>query len=157
MMHYRIVQAAIDDAEEILRLQKIAYQSEAERYNDYSIVPLRQTLAEMRDQFRTHIFLKAVSDNRIIGTVRAYEENGACYVARLAVLPDMQHQRIGTVLMNEIEKLYNPKRYELFVGSKSDDNIRLYQRLGYTIYEKDKYECGDIDIFYMEKPKRGCK
>ena len=46
---------------------------------------------------------------------------------------------------------YNPKRYELFVGTKSDKNIYLYQKLGYTVYKKSEYGCGQIEIFYMEK------
>lgn len=146
-----ILRSSIADAEEILRLQKSAYQSEAERYNDYNITPLKQTLAEIIEQFKTHIFLKAVSENKIIGTVRAYEENETCYIGRLAVDPEMQDQGVGKALMKEIEKLYRPKRYELFVGTKSDKNIYLYKKLGYTIYEKSKYGCGEIEIFYMEK------
>ena len=34
------------DAAEILELQRIAYQSEAEIYNDYSIQPLTQSLEQ---------------------------------------------------------------------------------------------------------------
>ncbi|MBI5874154.1 MAG: GNAT family N-acetyltransferase [Candidatus Omnitrophica bacterium] len=146
-----ILRSSIADAEEILRLQQLAYQSEAERYNDYNITPLKQTLAEITEQFKTHIFLKAVSENKIIGTVRAYEENGTCYIGRLAVDPKMQNQGVGKALMKEIEKLYRPKRYELFVPTKSDKNIYLYKKMGYAIYEKSKYGCGEIEIFYMEK------
>ncbi len=146
-----ILQATIDDAEEVLTLQKLAYQSEAERYNNYDISPLKQTIDEIKEQFKSHIFLKAVSGGKIIGTVRAYEKNGICYVGRLAVHPNMQNQGIGTALMGEIEKLYSPKRYELFVGSKSDKNIHLYQKLGYNVYKTDQYECGNIEVFYMEK------
>ena len=36
--------AMIEDAAEILALQKLAYRSEAEIYNDFSIQPLLQTL-----------------------------------------------------------------------------------------------------------------
>jgi ribosomal protein S18 acetylase RimI-like enzyme len=146
-----ILRANVSDAEEILKLQKLAYQSEAERYNDYNITPIKQTLSEITEQFKTHIFLKAVSENKIVGTVRAYEENGTCYIGRLAVDPKMQNQGIGKALMKKIEKLYNPKRYELFVGTKSDKNIYLYKKLGYTIYKTEKYGCRDIEIFYMEK------
>jgi ribosomal protein S18 acetylase RimI-like enzyme len=150
-MKYQITKAEINDAEKILTIQKLAYQIEAKRYNDYNITPLKQTLEELKSQFKDHIILKAVADGEIIGTVRAYEKDSTCYIGRLAVHPDMQNQGIGTALMKEIEKLFNPKRYELFVGSKSDNNIHLYQKLGYNIYQRNKYECGDIEIFYMEK------
>jgi ribosomal protein S18 acetylase RimI-like enzyme len=146
-----ILRATLDNAEEILKLQKLAYQIEAERYNDYNIPPLKQTIEEIKKQFNTHIFLKAVSEGKIIGTVRAHEENETCYIGKLAVLPEKQNQGIGTALMREIEKCFTPKRFELFVGSKSDNNIHLYQKLGYNIYKTGDYECGHIEIIYMEK------
>ncbi|MDD5747208.1 MAG: GNAT family N-acetyltransferase, partial [Candidatus Omnitrophica bacterium] len=111
----------------------------------------RQTLEELKSQFNTHTILKAVLDAKIIGSVRAYKKDGTCYIGRLAVHPDMQNQGIGTALMKEIEKQYAVKRYELFVGTKSENNIRLYQKLGYKVFKKDDYECGAIEIFYMEK------
>jgi ribosomal protein S18 acetylase RimI-like enzyme len=146
-----ISRATIGDGEEILKLQKLAYQSEAERYGNYDIPPLKQTIEEIREQFETHIFLKAMCDGRIVGTVRAHEENGTCYIGRLAVDPDKQNRGIGKALMNSIEGRYKPERFELFVGSKSENNIYLYQKLGYITYKADKYECGDIEIYYLEK------
>jgi ribosomal protein S18 acetylase RimI-like enzyme len=146
-----ILEATVTDGAEILSLQKLAYQSEAELYNNYDIPPLKQTLEEIKDQFNNHVFLKAVSDGRIVGTVRAYEENGTCYIGRLAVHPDSQNRGIGTALMKTIEDCYKPRRFELFVGSKSYKNIYLYKKLGYTIYKTQKYGCGDIEVFYMEK------
>ncbi len=150
-MNYKISRAEIKDAEEILKIQKLAYQIEARRYDNYDIPPLKQTLEELESQFRDHIILKAVWNDRIIGTVRAHEEDGTCYIGRLAVHPDLQNQGIGTALMQEIERSYAPSRCELFVGSRSDNNIHLYRKLGYTVFQRDRYECGDIEIFYMEK------
>jgi N-acetylglutamate synthase-like GNAT family acetyltransferase len=152
-MHYKIMKAEISDAKEILKLQKLAYQIEAKRYNNYEISPMKQSLEEIIDQFRDHIILKATLDGNIIGTVRAYEDKGTCYIGKLAVDPDMQNQGIGTKLMQEIEKQCNPKRYELFVGSKSENNIYLYKKLGYNIFKQSKYEVGNIEIYFMEKMK----
>ena len=146
-----ISRAIIDNGAEILKLQKLSYQSEAERYGDFNILPLTQTIEDIRDQFKTHIFLKAIVDGKIVGTVRAHEENGTCYIGRLAVHPDRQDQSIGAALMKAIEGCYKPNRFELFVGSRSEKNIYLYQKLGYKIYKIDTYECGDIQIHYMEK------
>ncbi|MBA3052741.1 GNAT family N-acetyltransferase [bacterium] len=150
-MKYKILRAEIKDAEEILKLQKLSYQSEAERYNNYDIQPLKQTTREVQEQFEGHVFLKAICEGEIIGTVRAHENNGVCYIGKLAVHPNMQNKGIGSALMNEIEKCYTPEKFDLFVGSKSDKNILLYQKLGYSIYKIEKYGCGDIRVFYMEK------
>ena len=59
-----------DDAEEILDMQKLAYISEAELYDDYSIPPLVQTRQDIRDEFGNHIFLKSVENGKVIGLVR---------------------------------------------------------------------------------------
>lgn len=40
--------AVSEDAAAILALQKLAYQSEARLYDDYSLPPLTQTLPEMQ-------------------------------------------------------------------------------------------------------------
>jgi quercetin dioxygenase-like cupin family protein len=60
----KIQKATATDSENILEVQKLAYQSEAERYNDYNIPPLKQTIDELKRQFKTHIFLKAISDEK---------------------------------------------------------------------------------------------
>ncbi len=138
-----------------MKVQKLAYLSEAERYGNYDIPPLKQTAEDIRRQFSDHVFLKAVSDGRMVGTVRAYEQDKTCYIGRLAVLPGYRNQGIGTALMHAIEGYYKPERFELFVGSKSQNNILLYQKLGYLIYRTDRYECGDIEIHYMEKASGG--
>ena len=150
-MNYKIIQAVPKDTEELLQVQRGAYKSQAELYNNYDIPPIRETAREISDQFSTHIFLKAFSQGKIVGTVRAAEKNGTCHIGRLAVHPDIQNKGIGRALMKEIEKYYQPNRFELFVGSKSDKNIRLYQKLGYNIFKIAKYGCGEIEIFYMEK------
>jgi len=146
-----ILKAALEDAEEILMIQKLAYQSEAALYGDYNIPPLRQTVGELRAQFRDHLILKAVFNGKIIGTVRAYEEDSTCYIGRLAVHPEFQNPGAGTALMKAVEDCFCPQRYELFTGSKSEKNIHIYKKLGYNIYKRDSHGCGEIEIFILEK------
>jgi len=147
----RITRAKIEDAEEILVLQKLAFQSEAELYNDYEIPPLMETLEEIKAHFRSHIILKALLNGKIIGTVRAGEENGVCHISRLAVHPERRNQGIGASLLVEIEKYYKCRRFKLFTGAKSYNNIHLYQKYGYKVFKTAKFGCGAIDILYMEK------
>ena len=128
----KIELALKEDLTEILKLQKLAYQSEARIYNDFTIPPLLQTSEQIKDDFANQIFLKATINNIIVGSVRAHKEMDTCYIGRLIVHPDFQNQGIGTSLMNEIETVFsNLKRYELFTGYKSKKNLYLYQKLGY--------------------------
>lgn len=115
---------------------------------------MRQTLEEIKAQFRNHIFLKAVSEeNIIIGTVRACEKMGTAYIGRLAVHPDYQNHGIGSALMNAAEGRFPSCRLELFTGIKSHKNIHLYKKLGYILFKTKKYGNGDIETVYMEKNK----
>jgi ribosomal protein S18 acetylase RimI-like enzyme len=149
--HVNIEAAHSEDAEEILRLQRLAYQSEAALYNDYSIPPLTQTLNSMLSDFQDQIFLKALRGQRIVGSVRAYTEAGSCFVGRLIVHPDSQQRGIGTELMNEIERRFRKVvRFELFTGHKSDGNISLYRKLGYRIFRHRKVN-DRLTLVYLEK------
>jgi phage replication-related protein YjqB (UPF0714/DUF867 family)/N-acetylglutamate synthase-like GNAT family acetyltransferase len=146
-----IERATISDEEEILALQKLAYRSEAEIYNDFNIPPLLQTLESIEKDFENQFFLKAVFREKIIGSVRAYTKEKTCYVGRLIVHPDFQNQGIGTKLMNEIEKIFNHcKRFELFTGDKSERNLCLYQKLGYKIFRTANIT-DQTTIVYLEK------
>ncbi len=133
----QIENATADDAAQILELQKIAYQSEAELYNDYTIPPLTETLEELKTLFENHIFLKATVEGKIVGSVRACNKgNGTCHIGRLIVAPDFQNRGVGTLLLAEIERRFaGCSRFELFTGAKSDRNIHLYQKAGYKQFK----------------------
>jgi ribosomal protein S18 acetylase RimI-like enzyme len=146
-----IEKATVSDAEELLALQKLAYRSEAEIYNDFRLPPLIQTLESMEEDFKNQLFLKTLLDGRIIGSVRAYSKEGTCYIGRLIVHPDFQNRGIGTRLMNDIERIFNGcKRFELFTGDKSERNLRLYQKLGYRIFKTSKIT-NQTNIVSLEK------
>jgi ribosomal protein S18 acetylase RimI-like enzyme len=146
--------AVVSDAEEILPLQKLAYRSEAEIYDDFNIPPLVQTLGSIKNDFENQVFLKVVINGKIIGSVRAFAKEGTCYIGRLIVHPDFQNQGIGTKLMNEIEQIFKTcERFELFTGDRSYRNLYLYQKLGYKIFKTAKIT-DRTNIVYMGKNMR---
>jgi GNAT superfamily N-acetyltransferase len=151
-----IEQANVEDAQEILDLQKLAYQSEAAIYNDYTIPPLTQTLERIETDFEKQVFLKATIGGRIIGSVRGYMDEETCFIGRLIVHPDLQNQGIGTRLLHEIEQTFSrAKRFELFTGNKSARNLYLYQRQGYKPF-KTEMITEDLRLVFLEK-HRGCR
>ncbi|MBQ7783517.1 MAG: GNAT family N-acetyltransferase [Oscillospiraceae bacterium] len=146
-----IEKAQEEDLKEILGLQYIAYQSEAMLFNSTDIPPLRQTIEEVYDEFRKGMILKASDGNGvIIGSVRAYQENGTVYIGKLMVHPSMQKKGIGTRLLSEMEKQLPAKRYELFTSTKSVGNIRLYESLGYEIFKAETVT-EELHFVYMQK------
>jgi ribosomal protein S18 acetylase RimI-like enzyme len=144
--------ARVEDAPEILALQKLAYREEAELYDDWAIPPLIQTLEQLQVDFGGQVFLKAVEEDRLIGSVRAYQQEGTCYIGRLIVHPDFQGRGIGTRLMQEIEAAFpQARRYELFTGERSTRNLHLYHKLGYIEFRRQALS-EKVTLVLMEKP-----
>ncbi len=147
----KIQRAVIEDAPEILTLQKLAYRSEAEIYSDFSIQPLRQTLDDLKDEFQTYDVFKALQGNNLVASVRTLVEGESCYVGKLMVNPAYQNQGIGYALMSYIELHNNTvKRFELFTGHRSVRNLHLYKKLGYREYRREKMS-DRLTFIFLEK------
>ncbi|MCL1917478.1 MAG: GNAT family N-acetyltransferase [Peptococcaceae bacterium] len=146
----KIKKAQTDDMEAILCLQYAAYQSEAEIHNDFTIHPLTQTLDELTAEFHKGMMLKAVQDGEIIGSVRAYADGDTVYIGKLIVHPNHQGKGLGKRLLAAMESKLHRKRFELFTSCKSDRNLHLYEKAGYTRFREETDEAG-IPFVYLEK------
>ncbi|MEV6250036.1 GNAT family N-acetyltransferase [Streptomyces sp. NPDC051742] len=130
------------DAEHILKLQYLCYQSEAELYGDWSIEPLTQTLDELRAELDEGHGLVARLGDEVVASVRArLDEDGTVRIAKLIVHPRMRRHGLGGRLLDGIERHFAAdaapseapaKRFRLFTGHRSDGNLRLYRSRGYA-------------------------
>jgi len=145
-----IIKAAKEDLTKILELQKIAYISEAELHNDYSIQPLTQTIEELEKEFENCIILKLIDNNKIVGSIRAYQKDNRVFIGKLIVHPDFQNKGYGTKLLNEIETYFECKTFELFTSSISEKNLYLYKKNGYKEIKQER-GLGDIMFAFLEK------
>ncbi len=168
--YMKVEEAGIQDAEDVLELQKIAYVSEAEIINDYNIQPLSQTLEDTIDEFKNQLVLKAtVIDNdidrpgngsnpgmyKIIASVRGYKKDATCYIGKLMVDPQYQGLGIGKEMMNIVEKRFkDTSRFEVFTGEKSLRNIRLYERIGYRAFMTENIS-EQLNLIFLEKVLSG--
>lgn len=151
-MSIGIYKAGLEDLQEILQLQYLSYQSEAALFGSRDIPPLKQTLDEVIAEYNNGIVLKMTDNDVIVGSIRAKERNGTVYIGKLMVHPDYRRNGYGTKFLTEIEKYFPDKRYELFTSTRSTDNIRLYQNLGYKMFDR-KVITDELQFVYMEK---GC-
>jgi ribosomal protein S18 acetylase RimI-like enzyme len=146
-----IKKASVDDIEEILALQKIAYVSEAEIINDFSIPPLQQTMGEILSEFNHQAFLKATLEQKIVGSVRCYLEGETCHIGKLIVHPNHQNLGIGTRLLLAAERHFpQARRFELFTGQKSAKNLHIYQKNSYRIFKNQKIS-DRLTFVFLEK------
>lgn len=62
--------ATAQDAEQILKLQYLCFQSEAELYGNYRIDPLVQTLDSLHTEIATNLVFVARLGDEVVGSVR---------------------------------------------------------------------------------------
>ncbi len=145
-----ILKAEASDLKEILDLQYLAYQSEAALFGNKDIPPLKETLEELTEEFNKGLILKMVDNGTIVGSVRAFEKRGTAYIGKLMVHPDYRRQGNGSMLLRAIEKFYPESRYELFTSTRSADNIKLYESLGYKIFKEQKID-DELTFVYLQR------
>ena len=148
----RISRASADDLPAILDLQHRAYLPEAERYGDWDIPPLTQTLDDIRNEFTVAVFLKAQAGGVLVGSVRGRLIGGRCHVGRLIVEPRHQGHGIGSRLLVAIESEFaGAEGFTLFTGAASDRNIQLYERHGYRV-EHSSEQSERVTLVHLSKP-----
>jgi ribosomal protein S18 acetylase RimI-like enzyme len=146
--------ACAGDAEQILKLQYLCYQTEAALYHGWAIPPLAQALGDLLSEYDDHTVLVARLGDEVVGSVRARLQEGTCHVGRLIGHPRLQRRGLGTRLMREIEACFpEAERYELFTGHLSEGNLRLYSNLGYQRF-REKAVSPRLRLAYLEKPGR---
>lgn len=145
------------DLPEILAVQKVAFEAEAQLVNDRYIPPLTQTLDELADDWRKGIMLKAVTeDGTIVGTVRGHKAPDGFYIGRLAVLTQWQGRGCGLALLEaiivEAQAEAREGRFVLFTSTKSERNVRLYERFGFKPFKNSTTATG-VPLVWLEKVK----
>jgi ribosomal protein S18 acetylase RimI-like enzyme len=136
-MSVTISEADERDAEQILKLQYLCYQSEAELYGDYTIEPLTQSLDALKSELTEGCVLVARLGSEVVASVRgSIDEAGVGHVGKLIVHPRMQRHGLGGRLLAAIEERLRTRgevrRFQLFTGHRSEHNLRLYRRHGYA-------------------------
>ncbi|MFM9379106.1 GNAT family N-acetyltransferase [Gordonia sp. VNK21] len=132
--------ATAEDAEELLKLQYLCYQSEAALYG-YDIQPLTQRLSEVAREIAEQLSFVATLDGLIVGGVRCRVAEGDVVLGKLVTHPRAQRRGIGSQLMAHVENaardIPEVHAITLFTGSRSTDNLRFYQRRGYQVTHTD--------------------
>lgn len=146
-----IAQARVRDAEALLKLQYLCYQTEAALYEDYTIAPLTQSLTDLLSEYDTHAILVARLGEEIVGSVRGQLREDACHIGRLIVHPWLQGRGLGTKLLHAMEERFrSATRYELFTGSRSEGNLHLYRKLGYAFLREETVS-PQLRLIFLEK------
>ncbi|RKT18861.1 acetyltransferase (GNAT) family protein [Streptomyces sp. 1114.5] len=148
--------AEADDAEQILKLQYLGYQPEAELYGDWALEPLTQSLESLRAELAEQHFLVARLGDEVVGTVRGrIGADGVGRIGRLVVHPRMQRHGLGGRLLDALERRLAEEgpvsAYRLHTGHRSLGNLRLYARQGYRQTRVEQVS-SRLSFVHLEKP-----
>ncbi len=142
-----------DDAGEVMTLQRAAFVTEAQIYDDPHMPVFTQTLDEVRLELEENLGCVAVRGARIVGAARARADGTLLLIGRIAIAPDQQGEGIGSLLLAAIEdrgREAGCTEAELFTGSLSEANLRLYEREGYR--ESERIPGEGSDQIFLRKP-----
>lgn len=145
----------LDDtaAGEVLTLQRAAFVSEAQIYGSADMPPLTQTVEQVGAELRESDALGARRDGRLVGAIRFRVDGATLLVGRISVAPDQQGEGVGRLLLESAEQRSDAREAELFTGSLSEANIRLYESCGYAVSERVGEGDGTEQVF-MRKTLR---
>ena len=149
----RIRPVAPEDAGEILTVERAAFVDEARIYGTVDMPALTETLEQLHADLHGTLGCVAVHGERIVGVARARASGDVLLIGRIAIAPDQQGRGIGSALLAAVEGRGRDAGCavaELFTGSLSAANIRLYEREGYR--ESERVDAGDgIAEVYLRK------
>jgi ribosomal protein S18 acetylase RimI-like enzyme len=149
----RLFALGTDGAGELLTLQRAAYVTEAQLYDDVRLPALVQSLDELTAELATARCTGAWWGTRLVGAVRTREDDGVLHVGRLVVAPDLQGQGIGSRLLRAAEEDTEAGTAALFTGHLSTANLRLYERSGYREQRREQVHPG-LALVHLTKPLR---
>ncbi|KRB39104.1 GNAT family N-acetyltransferase [Microbacterium sp. Root180] len=141
---------AEEDAGETLTLQRAAFVQEALIYDSVQMPPLTQSLEELRAELVENLGCVARDGGRMVGAVRARADGDLLLIGRLAIAPDVQGRGIGSRLLEAVERRGREagcREAELFTGSLSEANLRLYARTGYRETTRVEGDDGIEQVF----------
>lgn len=159
------------DAGELLVVGLAAFVSEAQRYGDPMLPPLRETLDDVRAALADPAQRVVVAEagawsdwraDRVIGGVRVRlaETRGSVggpvvgHVGRLVVAPDAQGRGLGSALLAAAEEAAataGAEGVELFTGARSSGSLRMYSRAGYRETGEARIDDRGVELVVLAK------
>ena len=160
--------ATVADAGEILTVQRAAFLAEGQRYREPYLLPLRESLDEVRasiaDPACTVVVAELDGDDlnpdgtparpgRLVGSGRLSVDGETAHVSRIAVAPDRQGSGVGSAVLRALHAAVpaGVLRTRLRTGAGSQGNLDWYGRAGYTPVGRSENELG-VELTLLERP-----
>ncbi|GAM15932.1 bifunctional NUDIX hydrolase family protein/GNAT family N-acetyltransferase [Mesobacillus selenatarsenatis] len=125
--------ASVDDADELLALQKEVFMPLYKKYNDHETSPVTQTMERFSARFERGDFFKILFEGVLAGTVHVYEKSpGLMRLHIINILEEYHNNGIAQEVMKMLELMYpEADAWELDTILTEERNCYLYEKMGY--------------------------
>lgn len=149
-----IRRAEIGDAAAISSLLVNSFEEYQSLYTPEGYAATAITSEQVANRVREGPIWVAISSRNVVGTVSVVIRKDSLYIRGMAVRPTARGQRIGELLIAEVEKFSrskNSRRLFLSTTPFLHRAIRLYQRLGFQRIDASPSDLYGTPLFTMEK------
>ncbi len=141
-MPFKIRRAGIIDYQEVIHLWKMVQLPLKPKGRDK-----RENIEKEMSRPDLAIFLVAVNEDSVIGTIIGTHDGRKGWINRLAVHPDYQHQGMARQLVREVENQLSKSGIDItacLIEGYNRDSMEFFKKIGYRKHE---------DIFYFSRRK----
>ena len=145
--------ASLEDAKELLMIQRKSFKEALELYQDFDTNPKFEKMEKISYKIKNHYYYKIILDRVIIGGAHVYKK-GDChyYINRVFIDPDFENLGIGKKIMEFIENEFSDaKIFSLETPHKSFKNHYFYEKLGYARTGKIEELSESLSLIYYQK------
>ena len=142
---------------DVSQIASVLYQSFIEyksSYTDEGFAATTPTGEQVQSRIEEGPVWVALHDGAIVGTVSVVDKGEALYIRGMAILPTARGQRIGELLLNQIESFASAHGYKRLVLSTTPfltRALRLYERAGFSRSSEGPHELSGTPLFTMVK------
>ena len=125
--------ASIEDAEELLALQREVFLPLYKKYKDHETSPVTQTKEKFSARFKRGDYYKILVEDRLAGSVHVYEKSpGLMKLHIINILEKYHNKGIAQEVMKRLELMYpEAEAWELDTILTEERNCYLYEKMGY--------------------------
>jgi isopentenyldiphosphate isomerase/N-acetylglutamate synthase-like GNAT family acetyltransferase len=125
--------AVLEEAEELLLMQKEVFMSLYKKYEDHDTSPVTQTMERFLKRFDIGEYYKILYKGSLAGSVFVYEkEPGTMKLHIINIREEYQNKGIGQEVIRRLELMYpQADSWELETILSETRNCHLYEKMGY--------------------------
>jgi N-acetylglutamate synthase-like GNAT family acetyltransferase len=117
--------------------------------------PFGQAKGTEKDDFEPisqHFMAIDDQTGEIVGCVKLFEkESGVGQFSHMAVLESRQHQGVGHVLIDAVEKVAGEKGYKTLGAMSRLTSTKFFEKFGYRVKGLPAHYFGTTQVVWMEK------